>query len=95
MYDLDIKPEADKIFGKLAKKNKTQLEIINKKILEIQTNPQHEYKFLRNPLQLFNRVHIDRSFVLIFKINHEEQIIEIHYYDHHDKVYLWRPKVNE
>jgi mRNA-degrading endonuclease RelE of RelBE toxin-antitoxin system len=32
MYDLDIKPEADKIFSKLAKKNLKQLMIIDQKI---------------------------------------------------------------
>jgi hypothetical protein len=31
MYDLNIKPEVDKIFSKLAKKNINQLKIINKK----------------------------------------------------------------
>jgi mRNA-degrading endonuclease RelE of RelBE toxin-antitoxin system len=34
MYDLNIKPEADEIFKKLAKKNRKQLEIIHKKIQE-------------------------------------------------------------
>lgn len=38
MYDLDIKPEADKIFQKLAKKSPKQLMIIDKKIAEIRAN---------------------------------------------------------
>ena len=92
MYELDIKPEADRIFERLAKKNRKQLEIIHKKIQEIRLNPNHVYKFLSAPLQTFNRVHIDRSFVLIFKIKHQERVIEIYYYDHHDNVYKWRPK---
>ena len=91
MYELDIKPEADKIFSKLAKKNPKQLGIIHKKLLEIRSNPHHEYKFLRKPLQLYNRVHIDKHFVLIFKINHENKLVDVYYYDHHDKVYQWRP----
>jgi len=92
MYKLDIKPEADKIFSKLAKKNIQQLKIINKKIQDIRLNPKHEYKFLRPPLQNYNRVHIDAHFVLILKINHKEEVVEIYYYDHHDNVYKWRPK---
>ncbi len=92
MYNLDIKEEADKIFKKLSNKNPKQLEIISKKIQEIRLNPDHIYKFLRKPLQSFNRVHIDKHFVLIFKINHQENSVKIYYYDHHDKVYLWRPK---
>ena len=38
MYDLEIKPKADKIFSKLAKKNPKQLMIIGKKIKEIRKN---------------------------------------------------------
>ena len=93
MYELDIKEEVDYIFKKLSKKNPKQLEIISKKIQEIRLNPNHIYKFLRKPLQSFNRVHIDGSFVLIFKIRHEENVVEIYYYDHHDNVYKWRPKI--
>ena len=89
MYDLDIKPEADKIFKKLVKKNIKQLKIINKKILEIRKNPKHKYKFLKNPLQNFNRVHIEKHFVLIFKI--KSKVVEVYYYGHHDEVYQWKP----
>ena len=80
MYDLDVKPEADKIFSKLAKKNPKQLMIIDKKIKEIRKDP-HGYKFLRKPLHGFNGVHIDKHFVLVFKIVHEKQVIDIYYYD--------------
>ena len=92
MYDLYIKPEVDKIFHKLVKRDPKQLTIINKKLNEIRSNPYHEYKFLKRPLQNFNRIHIDTNFVLIFKINHESKIVEIFYYDHHDNIYQWRPK---
>ena len=92
MYFLDIKPEADKIFKKLSKKNLKQLRIIDKKITEIRQNPQHEYKNSRSPLQNFNRVHIDKHFVLIFRIDHENMVVEVYFYGHHDEVYEWRPK---
>ena len=94
-YDLDIKPEADRMFQKLAKKSPKQLMIIEKKIAEIRSNPNHDYKFLRKPLQSFNRVHIDKHFVLIFRIDHEQQAIVVYYYDHHDFVYQWRPRSEE
>lgn len=92
MYLLEIKEEADKIFSKLSKKNSKPLEIIAKKIKKIRKNPHHLYKFLRKPLQTFNRIHIDEHFVLIFKIDHLMKRIIIYYYEHHDKVYKWRPK---
>ena len=87
MYDLEIKPEADKIFFKLSKKNPAQLKAIYNKVNEIRSNPFHEYKFLRKPLQTFNRVHIDKHFVLMFKIDHTIKVVDIYYYGHHDKVY--------
>lgn len=91
MYYLKIKPEADRIFKKLAKKNPQQLMIISKKIKEIRENPVG-YKFLRKPLQGFNRVHIDKHFVLVFKIDNQRRIIDIYYFSHHDYVYQWQPK---
>ena len=87
MYKLLVKPYADKIFSKLAKKNLKQLEIINKKICQIRENPHHGYKFLKSPLQGFNRVHIDKHFVLIFRIIHQEEAVEVWYYGHHDEIY--------
>ena len=93
MYDLFIKPTADRIFKKLSKKDKKQLLIILKKINEIKENPHHEYKHLRKPLEDFYRVRIDSSFVLIFAIDHADQRITIYYYGHHESAYKWRPKV--
>lgn len=91
MYYLEIKPEADKIFSKLAKKNTKQLQIIDKKITEIRKKP-FGYKFLRKPLNGFNRVHINKHFVLIFKIKHQEKTVEIFFFGNHDSVYKWNPK---
>ena len=93
MYNLDIKPTADKIFKKLVKKNKKQLIIIHKKINEIRSKPDHEYKHLRPPLQNFLRVHINSHFVLIFDINHTEEVVTIYYFCHHDDAYKWRPTI--
>jgi mRNA-degrading endonuclease RelE of RelBE toxin-antitoxin system len=91
VYGLKLKPEADRIFEKLKRKNPRQLEIISRKLRKIQENPHHEFKFLRFPLQTFNRVHIDGSFVLIFRIDREEKVVDVHYLGHHDEVYAWRP----
>jgi len=93
MYNLEVKEEADKIFRKLSKKNPKLLNILDKKIDKIIKNPQHNYKFLKKPLQTFNRIHIDKNFVLIFKINHIRKTTIIYYFDHHDNIYRWRPKV--
>jgi len=91
MYDLNIKSTADKILKKLTKKNSKQLKIIYKKVQEIRTNPKHEYKHLRPPLQNFYGVHINSHFVLIFNIDHIDEVVTIYYFGHHDDVYKWRP----
>ncbi|MBU4069747.1 MAG: addiction module toxin RelE [Nanoarchaeota archaeon] len=92
MHTLEIKEEADKIFSKLSKKNPKQLRIIYKKIQQIRANPDHSYKFLKNPLQMFNRVHIDKHFVLVFKLDQIKKTLTIYYFNHHDTVYKWKPK---
>ena len=92
MYELDVKEKADKVFFKLAKKDPNKLRNINKKIYEIRLNPFHEYKFLKKPLQNFNRVHIDKNFVLVFRIDHFSKKVVLYNYEHHDKVYSWRPE---
>ncbi len=86
-YSLDVSDDLDKIFQKLAKKDKRTLEAINKKIKEILENPTH-YKPLHAPLQNKRRVHISGSFVLIFKIDEEKKIVQILEFEHHDKAYL-------
>ncbi len=80
MYDLYIKSTADKIFKKLTKKNPKHLKIIHKKIQEIRIKPKHEYKHLHPPLQNFYRVHINSHFVLIFNIDHTDEIVTIYYW---------------
>lgn len=85
-YALDISHEADKKFKKLKRKNKKQLEIINKKVQEILEKPYH-FKPLRGDLYGARRVHINKSFVLIYEIDEKKKIVRILDYDHHDKIY--------
>lgn len=91
-HSLDVKEELDSIFSKISRKNKQLSHTIWNKITEIQCNPHHKYKFLRSNLKKFQRVHIGKSFVLIFSINHEEKTIELWWFAHHDKAYKWQPE---
>ncbi len=86
MYSIDIKPEVDRIFSKLSKKNPKQLKIIFKKIEQISGNPYH-FKPLRGDMHGARRVHIDKSFVLTYEVNEKTKRILILDYDHHDKIY--------
>ena len=85
-FDLDIADKADKKFRKLLNKNKKQLQIINKKILQIRETP-HHYKPLRGDMYGTRRVHIDKSFVMTYEIDEVKKIVKILDYDHHDKIY--------
>jgi YafQ family addiction module toxin component len=86
IYRIEIAEHVDKIFLKLKKKDTKQLEIINSKILQILMNPEH-FKPLRGDLSGSRRVHIGKSFVLIYDFNKEDKIIKILDYGHRDKIY--------
>ena len=85
-YSLDISTEADKKFKKLESKNKKQLEIIDKKVRQILQNPYH-FKPLRGDMHGSRRIHIDKSFVLVYEIDEKNRIVKILDYDHYDNIY--------
>jgi YafQ family addiction module toxin component len=86
MYFIKLRKHVDKIFSKLAKKNPKQLKIIQNKLEEIVNNP-YIFKPLKKPLQGKRRVHIDKSFLLIYSIDEEDKEIILEDYDHHDNIY--------
>lgn len=90
MFDFDLTDELRVKISKLAKKDKKKIEIINKKIKEIvncDRNSIQHYKNLRHDLKEFKRVHIDSHFVLIFKVDLQNNFILFSDFDHHDKIY--------
>jgi len=85
-YSLEISENADSIFRKLSKKNPRQLNMIDKKVLQIQQDP-YRFKPLKGDMHGARRVHIDKSFVLIYEIIEGEKMVKILDYNHHDKIY--------
>lgn len=85
-YGLEVSAEADKKFQKLAKKSIKQMEIINKKVHQILENP-YRFKPLRGDMKGSRRVHIDKSFVLIYDIDERRKTVRMLDYGHHDDVY--------
>lgn len=85
-YGLKISDKLDKIFEKLLKKDRKQLEIIHKKVEEIRENP-HHYKPLRGDMAGIRGVHIDKSFVLTYEIDEQNKVVKLLDYDHHDKIF--------
>ena len=86
----EIKPELEKTLSKLRKKDKKAYEQIYRKIEEIVNSDPEHYKNLRYDLKNIKRVHIKKSFVLVFSYNQKEQLISFLDYDHHDNIYKKR-----
>ena len=90
MFDFNLTDGLKIILKKLIKKDKKKVEIINKKIKEIVNSDRQliqHYKNLRHDLKEYKRVHIDRSFVLAFKVDLANNFILFVDFDHHDKIY--------
>jgi len=90
MFDFDISDELKLKIRKLVKKDKNKVNIINKKIREIINNDDisiDRYKHLKYDLKHFKRVHIDKHFILTFKVDKENNFILFSDFDHHDNIY--------
>ena len=85
-YNLKISKELDKKLAKLAKKDKQQIKAIGKKVQQILKNPYH-FKPLRGDMKGSRRVHILKSFVLVYEIDEEKGEVRLLDYGHHDEVY--------
>jgi YafQ family addiction module toxin component len=85
MYEYEIKDRLAKKPRKLAKKDRSNYNILVKKILQIAENP-HTGKPLRNVLKGKRQVHID-PFVLMYVILEEEQKVVFLDFTHHDEAY--------
>ena len=71
MFNYEISEELEIELKKLFKKDKLRYEIIIKKIEQIVNQDEftiNHYKNLRHDLSDYKRVHIDKSFVLLFKV---------------------------
>ena len=86
MYKPGIESNLKIKLGKLFKKDRKRYEIVMKKMEEILQNP-HHYKPLSHDIKHLHRVNIDSSFVLVFSINENDEIILFVDIDHHDKIY--------
>ncbi|MFH1585600.1 MAG: type II toxin-antitoxin system mRNA interferase toxin, RelE/StbE family [archaeon] len=85
-YLLEISESLKRIFEKLKRKDPVSSEIIKKKIKRILDNP-YQFKPLRGNMKGLRRVHIGKSFVLVYEILEHEKIVRLLDYEHHDKVY--------
>jgi mRNA interferase RelE/StbE/toxin YoeB len=90
MFNFNLSDELKLKIKRLLKKDKKKVEIINKKIKEVIDNNSesiNRYKNLRYNLKEFKRVHIDKHFVLTFKVNYTANFILFVDFDHHSRIY--------
>lgn len=86
-YELEISKKIKKIFNKIKKKNRPLAEILKKKIKQILLDP-NQFKPLRGNMAGVRRVHIGKSFVLIYEILENKKIVRLIDFNHHDKIYI-------
>lgn len=90
MFYFDISDELKAVLAKLSKKDPVRAEIICKKIGQIISCDEKSidrFKNLRHDLSEYKRVHIDTSFVLLFKVTKSKKHILFDRLRHHDDVY--------
>jgi len=88
MYKFELEEKLHQILKKLFKKDKKRYEITWKKINEVINSAEIEhYKNLKFPMNEFKRVHIGKSFVLVFKYDKTNDKVRFYDLDHHDKIY--------
>ena len=73
---------------RLEKKDSESHRALTNKIKEIINSDPEHYKPLRYDLKNLKRVHIRKSFVLIFEYDKQRGFIQFLDYDHHDKIYF-------
>jgi len=89
-FDFDLSDDLKVIVRKLQNKDKVRLIILNKKIKEIINNNLDSidrYKNLKYGLNEYKRAHIDKSFVLFFKVDKNKNHILFNKLKHHDEAY--------
>ncbi len=93
MRRIKISKKLKKTIKKLSEKDKIAYKSLIKKIEEIVNEKQIEkYKNLKSPLNMFKRVHVNSSFILLFSYNKNNDEIIFYDYEHHDKIYKKKKK---
>ena len=85
-YSYSIEKRLKAKLKRIRKKDKKHYDTVMKKIGGIIKNP-HHYKPLRYDMKGLRRVHLEKSFVLVFEIDEEEKMVRFLDFGHHDEIY--------
>lgn len=89
-FTFGLSDELKATIAVLTKKDKATAEALHKKISQIIACDEKtidHYKNLRHDLKEYKRVHVAKSFVLLFKVFRNENHILFDKFKHHDDVY--------
>jgi len=89
-FKYDFSDELEEVLAKFFKKDRRRYEIILAKVEEVIQRDEETieyYKNLRHGLKEYKRVHIDKSFVLLFVVFKKEKFILFDKFGHHDNIY--------
>lgn len=86
MYNLAYFPSCKKEIKKHIKKNEELRKALKNKLEEIIFNP-YKFKPLTGPLAGLRRVHIMKSFVLLYKVEEKTKTVILVRFVHHDEAY--------
>jgi len=89
-FTFDLSDPLKDTLAKLSTKDPQRSKIIYKKIEQIiqcDGNSVDHYKNLKYDLSDYKEVHIDKSFILVFKVFKKENHILFERFDHHDKIF--------
>ncbi|MCR4335862.1 MAG: addiction module toxin RelE [archaeon] len=89
-FKYNLSEDLKKTLKKLFKKDKRRYESAMKKIEEVISRDPKTidfYKNLKYDMKDFKRVHIDKSFVLTFRVYRKEKFILFQKFKHHDQIY--------
>ncbi len=85
-YEFEIKPGLFRKLKKIKKRDSLFYKAVRKKISQIVDHP-HHYKPLKGNMKGVWRVHVMRSFVLVFTVDEENKFVSFVDIDHHDVIY--------
>ncbi len=89
-FTFDLSDELKATIAVLAKKDKATTEALHKKINQVIACDEKtidHYKNLRYNLKEYKRVHVAKSFVLLFKVFRDKNHIIFDKFRHHDDAY--------
>jgi YafQ family addiction module toxin component len=90
MFEFDVSEELKLVMAKLAKRDRNRLLALRNKMAEIISNSYQTIDHYHNciySLKEYKHVHIDKSFVLFFKVCKQENRILFAFLGHHDAIF--------